>query len=286
MGFLSKASKFAFGSSGAKYNINDAMKTGNIGVLSDLGNVGIQKQPDGTWAKVYTSSAADQQRNKLINQGLGGLSLNPQDAQQAYYEQATRLLQPQMQRQTDTTDERLINRGIQTGTEQYQRVMKDLQDQQAGTLSDISNQAVFQGQNLLGQQIGNINSLAAGRDISQLSGMGGTSDAYDSSYQGKMYNDQMRANRNQNIMGTLGSLGGGSLSKFSKFSDKRVKENLKKVGKLDNGLKVYSGNYKKETGLDTRPQLFLLAQEVRKKKPQAVGRRLGILTVNYGEAVK
>ena len=281
MRFLRKASKFAFGSSGPKYNINDAMKTGNIGVLSDLGNVGIQQQPDGTWAKVYTSSAADQQRNQLINQGLGGLSLNPQDAQQAYYEQATRLLQPQMQRQTDTTDERLINRGIQTGTEQYQRVMKDLQDQQAGTLSDISNQAVFQGQNLLGQQIGNINSLAGGRDISQLSGMGGTSDAYDSSYQGKMYNDQMRANRNQNIMGTLGSLGG-----FSLFSDKRVKENLKKVGKLDNGLRVYSGNYKKETGLDTRPQLFLLAQEVRKKKPQAVGRRLGVLTVNYGEAVK
>ena len=280
MGFLSKASKSLFGSSGPKYNINDAMKTGNIGVLSDLGNVGIQQQPDGTWAKVYTSSAADQQRNKLINQVLGGLSLNPQDAQQAYYEQATRLLQPQMQRQTDTTDERLINRGIQTGTEQYQRVMKDLQDQQAGTLSDISNQAVFQGQNLLGQQIGNINSLAGGRDISQLSGMGGTSDAYDSSYQGKKYNDQMRANRNQNIMSTLGSLGS------SLFSDKRVKENLKKVGKLDNGLKVYSGNYKKETGLDTRPQLFLLAQEVRKKKPQAVGRRLGILTVNYGEAVK
>lgn len=281
MGFLSKISDFAFGSRGPKYNINDAMKTGNIGVLSDLGNVGIQKQPDGTYAKVYTSSAADQQRNQLINQGLVGLSLNPQDAQQAYYEQATRLLQPQMQRQTDTTDERLINRGIQTGTEQYQRVMKDLQDQQAGTLSDISNQAVFQGQNLLGQQIGNINSLAGGRDISQLSGMGGTSDAYDSSYQGKMYNDQMRANRNQNIMGTLGAMGGSSL-----FSDKRVKENLKKVGKLDNGLKVYSGNYKKETGLDTRPQLFLLAQEVRKKKPQAVGRRLGVLTVNYGEAVK
>ena len=70
------------------------------------------------------------------------------------------------------------------------------------------------------------------------------------------------------------------------FSDKCLKENLKPVGKLNNGLKVYVGNYKKETGLDTTPQLFLLAQEVKEKHPEAVGKKFGALTVNYKKATK
>ncbi len=50
------------------------------------------------------------------------------------------------------------------------------------------------------------------------------------------------------------------------MSDKRLKENIRPVGKLDNGLTVYAFNYK---GNDTT-QIGLIAQEVKKVIPEAV----------------
>lgn len=284
MSFLKKASNFAFGSSGPKYNMDASAKTSQYGVQSDLGNMSVVKNADGTYSKKYESSANDQLRNNLIGQGLGSLSLDPTAVQDAYYNQATRLLNNQFDRERTSTDTNLINRGIQTGTEQYNQVMGDLTDRQNATLQDIANQAVYMGDQNIGQKIGNINSLGSGRDIYALPSMGGTNDAYNDYYQSRVYNDAMRNERNGNIMSTLGAIG-GMASNFS-FSDKNLKENLEPVGKLNNGLKVYVGNYKKETGLDTTPQLFLLAQEVQKKHPEAVKKQFGALAVNYKKATK
>lgn len=281
MSFLKKATSTLFGSSGPKYNQDASAKTSQYGVQSDLGNMSVVKNADGTYSKKYTSSANDQLRNNLIGQGLGAMSLDPTAVQDAYYNQATRLLNNQFDRERTSTDTNLINRGIQTGTEQYNQVMGDLTDRQNATLQDIANQAVYMGDQNIGQKIGNINSLSGGRDIYALSGMGGTNDAYNDYYQSRVYNDAMRNQRNSNMLGTAGTIAGMAM-----FSDKRLKENLKPVGKLNNGLKVYVGNYKKETGLDTRPQLFLLAQEVQKKHPEAVKKKFGALAVNYKQAVK
>jgi hypothetical protein len=69
-------------------------------------------------------------------------------------------------------------------------------------------------------------------------------------------------------------------------SDKRLKENLEEVGMLNNGLKVYVGNYNDKAleidpSLNKKPQLFLIAQEVQEVIPEAVGEKDGFLTVNY-----
>lgn len=281
MGFLKKVSDFAFGSSGPKYNLDQSILTSEFGVRSDLGNMSLKKQADGSYAKVYESSDIDKQRNALALQGLQGMSLDPSAVQQAYYNQATSLLTPRFEQQQKATDEALINRGIQTGTEQYNRVMSNLNQDQQQTLQNIANQAVYQGYDTLGSQANTINALTSGRDIYALTGMGGSNSAYDSQYSARQYNQAQRDQRNQNIMNTATA----ALGAFG-FSDKRLKENLKKVGALANGLNVYIGNYKKETGLDTRPQLFLLAQEVKKKHPEAVKEKFGALAVNYKEAVK
>lgn len=282
MGFLSKTSSFLFGDSGPKYDMNAALNQ-RQNTSSDLGNI----VWDGNTRR-FESSENDKKRNDLINQGLSGLSLDPTNVQDAYYNQATRLLNNQFDRQRTSTDTNLINRGIQTGTEQYNQVMGDLADRQNATLQDIANQAVYMGDQNIGQKIGNINSLGSGRDINTLINMdSGSNTAYDDKYQSQVYNNAMRNERNSNIMGTAGALYGKASGGFlGSFSDKRLKENLKPVGKLNNGLKVYVGNYKKETGLDTRPQLFLLAQEVKKKRPEAVGMKFGALTVNYKKATK
>jgi hypothetical protein len=80
-------------------------------------------------------------------------------------------------------------------------------------------------------------------------------------------------------------LGGASLltGLFGKLSDERVKENVEKVGELDDGQNVYAYNY---TG--DHPQnreLGLLAQEVEKVRPDAVGTGPdGLKRVDYAAA--
>ena len=211
MGFLKKVSNFAFGSSGPKYDQDASAMTQQYGVNSDLGNMSIVKNADGTYSKNYASSANDIARNNLISQGLGALTLDPTQVQQAYYDQATRLLNNQFDRQRTSADTNLINRGIQTGTEQYNQVMGDLQDRQNATLQDIANQAVYMGDQNIGQKIGNINSLGAGRDIFAISGMGGGNDAYDSAYQGRVYNEGQRQKRNKNALNGIGAIAGSLL---------------------------------------------------------------------------
>ena len=268
------------GGGAPSYNPLAAGLTSQYGVSSDLGNVKTVFK-NGQFVKKYESSDIDKARNALAQQGLGAVTLDPQEQTQAYYDRATRLLNDAYNRQYQNTDEALINRGIQTGTKQYNQVMGDLQNKQLGALSDIANQAIFAGQDYTSGQVGNVNALTGARDIYHLQGMGGTNNAYDNYYESKQY----KYNTNQNMLNNLLSAG-ASIGAAAMLSDKRLKENLKPVGKLDNGLKVYVGNYKEETGLDTTPQLFLIAQEVEKKNPEAVEKKGGYLAVNYKKAVE
>ena len=105
MGFLKKASKALFGSSGVPYSMAAALDQ-RQNTTSDLGNI---KWNGNT--RTFESSANDQVRNNLISQGLGtvqqGLnsySLDPTEASQAYYDQATRLLNDQFGRQRQSAD--------------------------------------------------------------------------------------------------------------------------------------------------------------------------------------
>jgi hypothetical protein len=79
-----------------------------------------------------------------------------------------------------------------------------------------------------------------------------------------------------NIMGGIMS-GAGLL-----FSDENVKENIEKVGMLDDGQNVYTYNYKG----DNTPQLGLIAQEVLEHEPEAVHKIGGVLAVDYGKATQ
>lgn len=281
MGFLKKVTSSIFGGGAPKYNQDQSALTQQYGVISDIGNLNLVKNADGTYSKKFTSSEIDNMRNSLAREGLGAVTLDPQRETQAYYDRATRLLNDAYDRQLANTDEALINRGIQTGTKQYNQVMGDVQNNQLGALSDLANQAIFAGQDYTAGQIGNVNALTGARDISLINSMGGSNNAYDNAYEAKQYRYNTQQNALNNLLGAGATLGAAYM-----LSDKRAKENLKPVGKLDNGLKVYVGNYKEETGLDTTPQLFLLAQEVEKKNPDAVGEKGGYLAVNYKKAVE
>lgn len=77
------------------------------------------------------------------------------------------------------------------------------------------------------------------------------------------------------IFGALGALG----SIFS-ASDKRVKENIKPIGKTNDGQTIYRYNFKG----DPATQIGLIAQEVEKKHPEAVRTFNGVKAVDYKEA--
>ena len=98
------------------------------------------------------------------------------------------------------------------------------------------------------------------------------------------YNAQLAATNAQNaasggFMGGLMNLGGAYL--LGK-SDRRLKENIKKIGSLDNGLNLYSYNYKEGFGLPEGRQVGVMADEVEKIIPEAVVMEAdGYKAVNY-----
>lgn len=84
--------------------------------------------------------------------------------------------------------------------------------------------------------------------------------------------------QNPGVLQWMGAIGAGA----SAMSDERLKENKRVVGKTFDGQPIYSYNFKG----DNVTHLGLLAQEVEKSHPEAVGERDGWKTVNYDEATK
>jgi hypothetical protein len=68
------------------------------------------------------------------------------------------------------------------------------------------------------------------------------------------------------------------------LSDRRAKENIKKIGKANNGLAIYKFNYKDDPSNVTH--VGFMADEVEKKHPDAVGESGGYKTVDYDRATK
>lgn len=68
------------------------------------------------------------------------------------------------------------------------------------------------------------------------------------------------------------------------FSDERLKEGIEEVGTLHDGQPIFKFKYKGEP--DSSKRIGLMADEVEKTKPDAVGLAGGFRTVNYDEATK
>lgn len=130
--------------------------------------------------------------------------------------------------------------------------------------------------------------LAAGTTEQQTQ-QAGQQALYNQFQQERAYPFQLAQFLGNIAMGT-GSLSGSTTTTTSPagfFSDERLKENMRPVGKTNDGQTIYSFNYKG----DKRTQIGLSAQEVAEKHPEAVGKEkvpgLGgaeALTVDYKKA--
>ena len=74
------------------------------------------------------------------------------------------------------------------------------------------------------------------------------------------------------------SIGSSVASMVGAFSDRRLKENIKKIGESISGLGIYTFNY---IGKATK-YIGTMADEVLKVKPEAVSIIDGFMAVNYG----
>lgn len=97
---------------------------------------------------------------------------------------------------------------------------------------------------------------------------------------------QARASYSSGLFGGLGALGGGiasgagaagGLGALFSFSDRRLKTDIEKVGKTNDGLPIYTYKYKG----DNKTQMGVMAQDVEKKTPKAVKEVDGFKAVNY-----
>jgi hypothetical protein len=233
---------------------------------------------------------------------LPSIGINPSET---YSDAIMRRLQPQMQQGRDKLEQQLANQGIQIGSEAYDRAIRNFDQRQNDLLLGAQTQGLGVGLQARQQQLGELayrrneplNVLSALRTGSQV-----TAPTYVNSAQqattagpdllgaaGMQYNAAMgdfnakqaaQANFNQGLMG-LGSAG------IMAFSDVRLKENIKAIGVMDNGLTLYSFEYKDE--VKTHPlagdgiHVGVMAQEVEQVFPYAV-KTLddGYKVVDYG----
>lgn len=270
--------------------------------------IGSASGTPGGGAPTYTNTTqlAPQFQNTL-NQpidtsGLPGMPGGPniqqnlQDTQKAILDQQMAYLQPQEAQAGETLNSQLANEGLTPGSAAYQQAQDQLnrnntfsnqQAQNAAITGGDQEQATLFGLGTQGLQnqitarnaplnefetlSGNGNGAAATAQTPDISGAFGQQ--LNSQIAG--YNAQTASNNA--TTGDIASIAALALM----FSDRRLKEDIREVGKTKGGLPVYTYRYKG----DGRTQMGVMAQDVEKEHPEAVfglGGRDNLKMVDYG----
>jgi hypothetical protein len=282
-----------------------------------------------TWTATQSLSPAQQQLldyqnqtsaglGKLAGQGLGyveNMLQTPFDTSalpttgfnpsQSYQDAYMQRLAPQLQQGRDQLQQQLANKGIDIGSEAYDRAMQTQQQRENDLLLGATTQGFGVGQQARQSALQEqaylrnepLNTLSAVRTGSQVTGPQFVNSAQQATTAGpdllgaaqQGYNAQMgaynaqQAGQNSMTQGLMGLAGAGMMA----FSDVRLKQNIQPVGVLANGLTLYSYEYIDEVKLHPLAgegmQVGVMAQEVEQVFPYAV-KTLddGYKVVDYG----
>ncbi|TIP02224.1 MAG: hypothetical protein E5X92_19610, partial [Mesorhizobium sp.] len=161
-------------------------------------------------------------------------------------------LQPALDARRASNEADLINRGIRPGSDAYAQA-QNLENQGE---NDAYNQLLLQGrgqavQEALAQNsapINNLTALLSGSQVSQPNFVNAnmptipTTDVaglINTNYNQKLQNWQQQAQSSSDLFGGLFGLGANVI----KYSDRRVKMNIRRVGEFANGLAKYAFEY-------------------------------------------
>jgi hypothetical protein len=228
------------------------------------------------------------------------LDLNDATAQNQILSAYQPMLDQQWGKQQADLESTLANKGIKQGSAAYTNAMNDFQNQKAQAYNQMYLTARQQGVNeAMAQRQEPINEITA-----LLSGGQVTNPAFGSTPTGTVngtdvagiiennYNQQVaqanaKAAANNSMMGGIFGLLSAPLMGWAMGSDRRMKEDVHKVGEVGTGddkMNVYSFKYKEKYGGGGLQHLGLMAQEVEKKIPEAVTKRPdGMKAVYYGK---
>jgi len=244
-------------------------------------------------------------------QDVMGQGFNPNlpstgfNAGENYQDAYMRRLAPQLEQNRESMQARLANQGIVQGTQAYDNAMRQQAQRENDLLlgattqgfgvgSQANQQAFNQALTRYNLPLNTLSALRTGAQVQNPSFVNSAAQANTSGadilgasqmgYNAQMgdFNAQQAAqqNFNQGLMG----LGGAGIMKYS---DIRMKENIKQIHWLPNGLPVYTYQYKDEfkdhplAGHGTHTGV--MAHEVEAMYPQAVTTLdNGYKAVNYG----
>jgi hypothetical protein len=254
---------------------------------------------------------------KLAGQGLGYVEkmlqtpfdtsklpttgFNPSQSYQDAYMQR---LAPQLKQGREQLAQDLANRGIDIGSEAYDRAMQSQAQRENDLLLGATTQGFGVGQQARQSALQEqaylrnepLNTLSAVRTGSQVQGPSFVNSAQQATTAGPDilgatqmgYNAQLAASNAQNAANNAMTQGLFSLGGAALMSDIRTKENIKAIGWLPNGLPVYTYEYKDEfkdhplAGHGTHTGV--MAQEVEVMYPNAViTLDNGYKAVDYGK---
>lgn len=261
----------------------------------------IYQGQSGTMGNILENFGQDLSNPQIDTSQLPQVGIN---AGEQYQDAIMRRLAPQLERQQSQLETKLANQGIPVGSEAYNNAMTDFNRMKADQLTSAVTGGFQTGlaanQNAFNQALTNqnlpLNTLNALRTGAQANNPNYVNSANMQAWNApdlmgaanSQYTNQMNAyNANQaanaNMMGGLMSLGGTLGSAAILASDIQLKQNIKKIGSLDNGLNLYSYEYKDGFDLPTGKQVGVMAQEVEKVIPEAVVvMSNGYKAVNYG----
>jgi hypothetical protein len=212
------------------------------------------------------------------------------ETEQRLFELGRKRLDPLQAEQRQTRETQLANQGIRQGSAAWDRAM-GLQGQQE---NDATNQLLLAGHGQAFQEgltqrnqpINEIIGLMSGTQVQQPNFIGTNQQQIPTTdyaglqmqdYQNQMQRWQQQQGATQSMLGGLFGLGASAL-----MSDRRLKTDIEKVGKTDDGLPIFRYRYKAGGPM----QLGLMAQDVEKTKPEAViTTPSGYKAVDYGRAL-
>lgn len=243
---------------------------------------------------------------QAAQQGIQGLNLNPIDpsslpsmpinpgttATQAMLSR----IEPQISQDRELNASNLANQGIPLGSEAYDNAMRvqgnqendlRLQAAAAGIPMDMQarQQALQEKMGLQSAPINNINALMSGSQaqMPQFQGYQGSQVTPAPVFAGAQAQNQAENNifnqkmgQYNNMMGGLFGLGQAGMMAAPFMSDRRLKKNIKRIGKYK-GHNLYSYDY-----IWNEPSIGVMADEVEMIKPEAVTTINGYKAVHYG----
>jgi hypothetical protein len=219
------------------------------------------------------------------------LDLGNEAVESRLLELGARRLEPRLAEARRRAETDAASRGIRLGSAAYDRLMRGVGETENDAWTQLLLSGRGQALNELlterNQPLNEISALLSGSAVAQPRFVGTPqADVANTDYAGLVnanYQQQLAAaeQRNRSLNQAFGGMF-GIAGNLIKYSDRRLKKDIRKVGETGDGQNIYAYRYNGGKAM----HLGLMAQEVQRRKPEAVVSVGGFKAVDYEKALE